>query len=131
MPAFTQAQLRQLSDALDDRYRTLIAQAREELARTGEGDQIEPLGRVLDGGDGAVTDLLAALDAAGADRHMHEVRAIIDAGNRLRHGMYGSCRDCEDIIDFDRLRAIPTAERCLDCQERYDREFGGTERPTL
>lgn len=131
MAALNQVQLQKLHRALEARYTTLIAEARQEMQRTSEGDQIEPLSRVLDDGDAAVEDLMATLDSTEAERHMTEVRAIIDAGNRLRHGTFGDCIDCGQEIGFERLEAMPTATRCVVCQELVDRNFDGVERPTL
>ncbi len=131
MASLNQVQLQKLHRALEARYATLIAEARQEMQRAGEGDQIEPLSRVLDDGDAAVEDMLATLDSSDAERHMAEVRAIIDAGNRLRHGTFGDCIDCGEEIGFERLEAIPTALRCVICQEEVDRTLDGVERPTL
>lgn len=30
------------------------------------------------------------------------------------------CKDCEEPIEPERLRAVPTAVRCVDCQSRKD-----------
>lgn len=38
------------------------------------------------------------------------------------------CEDCDDPIAAQRLRAVPTATRCVDCEERALRSrhaFGG------
>ncbi len=40
--------------------------------------------------------------------------AAIDAGT------YGICTDCEQPIPEARLRAVPGALRCRDCQETHD-----------
>lgn len=39
---------------------------------------------------------------------------------RLRAGTYGRCSDCGDPIGTARLRALPFADACRDCQERRD-----------
>jgi DnaK suppressor protein len=35
----------------------------------------------------------------------------------LESGLYGDCIDCGDEISEARVRALPFAVRCLDCQE--------------
>lgn len=42
---------------------------------------------------------------------------INDALQRLEQGYYGNCKDCGDEISGKRLRALPFAIRCKDCQE--------------
>ena len=48
----------------------------------------------------------------------HETLAGIDAAlSRLDAGMYGICRDCNQPIALERLRALPFAARCMSCEE--------------
>jgi RNA polymerase-binding transcription factor DksA len=49
-----------------------------------------------------------------------ERRELIDAMNRLRHGSYGTCLDCDETISLARLRMLPQAQRCVSCQEEMD-----------
>ena len=47
--------------------------------------------------------------------------SVIDtAFERLRLGQYGVCEECGDEISLERLRAVPYALCCLDCQ--HERE---------
>lgn len=43
---------------------------------------------------------------------------------RLAEGSYGICLDCEGPISPKRLAAIPSAERCIACQERAANDDG-------
>jgi DnaK suppressor protein len=43
---------------------------------------------------------------------------------RLRAGTYGRCSDCDRPIGTARLRALPFADACRDCQERRDQARG-------
>jgi DnaK suppressor protein len=45
---------------------------------------------------------------------------IEGALQRLRSGKYGVCSECGAEIAAARLRAMPFAERCRDCQELAD-----------
>ena len=40
---------------------------------------------------------------------------------RLRHGTYGHCVDCRRTISEPRLRALPFAVRCRECEEARER----------
>jgi RNA polymerase-binding transcription factor DksA len=46
---------------------------------------------------------------------------IDEALRKIRAGGYGNCEHCERAIDPKRLRALPYARYCLDCQEQVDR----------
>jgi DnaK suppressor protein len=45
---------------------------------------------------------------------------VNDALLRLDEGCYGSCVDCGDEIAENRLRALPFAVRCRDCEESLE-----------
>jgi Prokaryotic dksA/traR C4-type zinc finger len=46
--------------------------------------------------------------------------AIWAAFDRLENGHYGLCEECAEEIAFERLRAVPTALYCVDCQAQYE-----------
>lgn len=41
--------------------------------------------------------------------------ALAAARERMRAGVYGTCKQCGQPISFDRLMAFPTAETCVSC----------------
>jgi RNA polymerase-binding transcription factor DksA len=44
-------------------------------------------------------------------------KRINEALNRLEEGKYGYCFECGEEISEARLRALPFAVRCKDCEE--------------
>jgi DnaK suppressor protein len=40
---------------------------------------------------------------------------------QMAAGAYGFCEDCSRPIDAERLRVLPEATRCVDCQRQQDR----------
>jgi len=48
-------------------------------------------------------------------------RRVRSAIERLNDGSYGICLHCEEEIAPKRLKAIPWAELCIQCQETADR----------
>ena len=46
--------------------------------------------------------------------------AVEDALTRMSDGSYGRCKSCGEAIDLARLKAMPTASYCLDCQEHHE-----------
>jgi DnaK suppressor protein len=47
---------------------------------------------------------------------------VNDAVRRCDEGAYGHCVDCGEAIAPSRLRAMPFAVRCLDCEETREDE---------
>lgn len=62
--------------------------------------------------------LLARMD----DRTLHAVREIDAALQRLLKGSYGSCEACGGTIPIARLRTLPAARYCTDCETKHERE---------
>lgn len=48
------------------------------------------------------------------------LRAAMSALMRLEQGEFGICPECGDEISFERLRAVPMAARCVDCQQALE-----------
>jgi DnaK suppressor protein len=64
------------------------------------------------------------------DRESALVRRLRSAIDRVRDGSYGICLECEEEISPKRLKAIPWADLCIDCQERADDLASQRERTT-
>lgn len=60
----------------------------------------------------------AARDASEAVRHLlgEMQRDVERALARLEIGGYGICEDCSQTISLERLRALPEATRCVNCE---------------
>jgi RNA polymerase-binding protein DksA len=56
-------------------------------------------------------EVLEGLDEAG-HRELEAIRAALA---RLESGTYGTCLECGEAIAIERLRAVPTASRCVAC----------------
>jgi RNA polymerase-binding protein DksA len=56
-------------------------------------------------------------DALGAieNSELQEIRQIQLALQRIAEGTYGTCANCGEPIDPKRLKALPTATRCISC----------------
>ncbi|MFN3919863.1 MAG: TraR/DksA family transcriptional regulator [Methylohalobius sp.] len=127
----TDRQLSEFRRLLKNRYQTLREEIRAELLKSDEERYQELAGRVHDVEEAAVADLLVDLNLAGIDRHVQEIRDIDAALIRIAEGSYGICIDCEQPIGIERLKAYPTAKRCLKCQEVYERTHLSTGSPSL
>ena len=79
---------------------------------------------VSDLGEKSVSDFQSDMDIALVIQEVNELRSINAALRRIENGDYGYCVDCGNEIARNRLEINPAAERCIDCQAKYEREHG-------
>jgi DnaK suppressor protein len=107
---------------LDARLRELSA-TRAAMRRSGEGMREGE----LSGLDNHPGDLGSELHDEELDETTElfleeEERRIAEARRALADGSYGTCKDCGDPIQPERLEAVPEAVRCIACQRRFEGE---------
>lgn len=130
--ALTPKQLEELKQVLDARYAAVLDEVRDELERGENQQYVELLGRVpSDIGDESVADALADLNVGLIDRHVQELRDVEATRGRVRDGRFGLCTECGQEIGFERLRAYPTAKRCVTCQRQHEKTYAHEGTPTL
>ena len=61
------------------------------------------------------------LAAINADRLARDLKLIDRALADIDAGRYGTCVECEEPIAAKRLKALPFATRCVECQARSER----------
>ncbi len=118
------ATLTRLGVVLERRRIVLEAEIRAKLAAAREVAGSAAIDQVIEGGDYANADLIAALDIAEVERDVVELRALQAARARLDAGMYGTCVDCGTDVPVERLEAHPAAIRCTPCQAREESRAG-------
>lgn len=55
------------------------------------------------------------------ERDESTLREVLDALDRMSHGTFGHCEQCESAINKERLRAVPYARLCIECQRAAER----------
>lgn len=55
------------------------------------------------------------------ERDESTLREVLDALERMAHGTFGSCETCELTINKERLKAVPYARTCIECQRAAER----------
>ena len=75
---------------------------------------------VKDAEEQSVTDFAKDMEFALMQMKADTLGKIDEALHRLEDGVYGTCADCERPIAAPRLKAVPFATRCRDCQEAYE-----------
>lgn len=107
---------------LERRQAQLRERAHQALVESGESDLQEVAGRVRDSGEEAVADLISGLNFNRLNQIARELDAVETALARLREGNYGFCDDCGNEIDPARLEVMPSAQRCIECQEKWEHQ---------
>lgn len=60
-----------------------------------------------------------------SDHDQRAIAEIDEALARLDDGTYGICETCGVDIPIERLRAVPTSRRCVDCQRAEEGRRAG------
>src|SRR4051794_31120605 len=108
----------ELKTMLDDRRRELQAEVQGKMRGVREeGSWGGKLNEVLDAVESAEADIQEDLEFALVQMKSETLNKVNDALVRLEQGSYGNCFDCGEEIAEKRLRALPFAVRCKDCEE--------------
>ncbi|MBE0619825.1 MAG: TraR/DksA family transcriptional regulator [Burkholderiales bacterium] len=105
-------------ELLQAQRRQIVDEVREKIAASGEGLGFVNQSKITD--DDGAADAAAEMEVAMTIRESQELQEIEAALARIGDGSYGTCSDCGDEIGMARLKANPSARRCLPCQEKYE-----------
>jgi DnaK suppressor protein len=114
---------RKIRDAESDRYAALkqmLQDRRQEIQeklRTLRETFPAETQDVRDPEEQSVDDFVQDVDFALMQMKSETLRRIDEAVHRLEDGSYGACGECGIDIPAARLRALPFAELCRDCQQ--------------
>jgi RNA polymerase-binding transcription factor DksA len=119
----TAEERRQIEARLDARLDELM-HTRELLRRSGDGMRDSELSR-LDNhpGDTGTTLHDFEVDETTELVLVEEERRIAEARRALADGTYGICRECGQPIAPARLKAVPEAVLCIDCQRHLEGSY--------
>ena len=108
----------ELKQMLDARRREIQAEVQGKMRDVREeGTWGGKLNEVLDAVESSEADIQEDIEFALIQMKSETLNKINDALVRLEHGNYGYCFDCAEEIAEKRLRALPFAVRCKDCEE--------------
>lgn len=107
----------ELKRILEERRREILAQVQEKMRDVrAEGGAGEGQG-VLDAAETSEADIQDDIEFALIQMKSETLHRIEEALARLEGGQFGNCFECGDEISERRLRALPFAVRCKDCEE--------------
>lgn len=105
----------ELRNMLEDRRRELLNSVHEKIrdARADGNKERD----VVDQGESSEVDIQEDIEFALIQMKSETLNKVDAALRRLKEGSYGNCFECGGEIAEARLRALPFAVRCKDCEE--------------
>jgi len=108
----------ELKRMLEDRRREIQAEVQGRMRDVrSEGTWGGKQNEVFDAVESSEADIQDDIEFALIQMKSETLNKINDALTRLEQGDYGNCFDCGAEIAEKRLRALPFAVRCKDCEE--------------
>src|SRR5437660_8817842 len=106
-----------LKQMLDERRREIQAEVQGKMRDVRAAGEVGKLNEVVDAVESSEADIQEDIELALIQMKSETLNKINDALARLEQGDYGYCFDCGEEIAEKRLRALPFAVRCKDCEE--------------
>ena len=107
----------ELKGILEERRREIMSEVQgrmRDVRAEGAGSAVQG---VLDAAESSELDIQDEIEFALIQMKSETLNKVNDALVRLEQGNYGNCFDCGEEIAEKRLRALPFAVRCKDCEE--------------
>ena len=128
MPHLSRTDLDAFARRLQVRRRALVAEIRQEI-EDGDDEHSMALRDQFDDldphDDRAVSDWVRDVGIAQVVRDTRELDEVEAALRRIADESFGECIDCGEAIPLARLRASPSAVRCVPCQQKVETKAGG------
>lgn len=107
----------ELKKMLDERKREILSEVQEKIRDVRSESSSGKMNEVLDSGESSEADIQEDIEFALIQMKAETLSKINEALARLEEGAYGYCFECGEEISERRLRAMPFAVRCKDCEE--------------
>ena len=107
----------ELKQMLLGRRRELQAQVQDKMRDVRSTGEVTKLSEVFDAGESSEADIQEDIELALIQMKSETLSRVDDALTRLEQGTYGNCFECGEEIAEKRLKALPFAVRCKDCEE--------------
>lgn len=98
----------------------ILAEAKTEIAKYMKGETKQIVETALDDGDWSVVDLAEDISLRQLTTHRENLIKVDEALRKLDEGTYGICEECGEEITEERLKILPFAIYCRECQERKE-----------
>lgn len=115
----TQSREHQLRRILEERRRDILSEVHGRLREVRRDANARPHDG-MDQGEAGEAHIQEDIEFALIQMKAETLVRIDEALSRLDDGTYGRCLECGDEIAEARLRALPFALRCRDCEESHE-----------
>ena len=122
MPHISETQLKQFQTVLLDSLEKLRQDMADILMRsthTGHNSAAKQLQKIS---SDELPDLAIKFEIPCISHKIIAMKSIDAALNNMQIGMYGLCADCEEEIAIEQLNIDATSQRCLDCDNKYQKQ---------
>ena len=106
-----------LKRMLEERRREILSEVQGRIRDQRDADAWGKVNEVLDAGESSEADIQEDIEFALIQMKAETLTKINEALGRLEEGAYGYCSDCGGEVSEQRLRALPFAIRCKECEE--------------
>jgi DnaK suppressor protein len=111
----------ELKVMLEDRRREILSEVQSRIKDVRSEGAGGMTAGVLDAEETSVADIQEDIELALIQMKAETLTRINEALGRLEENTYGRCNECAQEISPQRLRALPFAIRCKDCEEARER----------
>ena len=98
----------------------ILREAKNEISKYIKGETRQLVESALDDGDWSVIDLSEDISLRQLSAHRGTLLKINEALRKLDEDTYGICENCGEAINEGRLKVIPFAIYCVECQEKLE-----------
>ena len=112
----------ELKCLLEDRRRELAATLYKQMRGVRTDGGMNARGAGLDAGEVSEVDIQEDIELALIQMRAETLGRLDESLARLEAGVYGQCASCGEEIARSRLRALPFAVRCRECEEQDEAE---------
>ncbi len=107
----------ELRGILEERRREMVTEVQGKIRDVRSEASGTPVNGVLDAAESSDADIQEDIELALIQMKAETLTRIDEALARLEKGTFGFCTECGEEISERRLRALPFALRCKDCEE--------------
>ena len=119
-PESEEVRKERLKKLLIQKREDIVKESKTEIRKYVSGEKKQLVETVLDDGDLSVVDLAEDINLKQLSTHRETLLKIDSALRKLSEGTYGVCDECGDEISEERLKIMPFAIFCRDCQEEKE-----------
>jgi len=113
----TTERYRDLKQMLEGRKREIQGQLKDRIRDVRTENGPGKLNFVLDQVESSEAGIQEDIEFALIQMKAETLNKVNEALARLEEGAYGNCFECDEEIAKQRLRALPFAVRCRECEE--------------